>query len=671
MRLATDLRTPQSLAKLPPVPIRCPEKQMGALQNTIRQAEAPLKSLANVGSGLSGAVIVALVVALGWPSTALADGPTMSGKVTGVSVRFQPANHPQLPSAATISAMTVELMRDGENLYAAADAPAGARPESLAISRLGGFQLSAAAVDQVQQRVIKFINRTGVGAVACRFETPATGGSGAAVVNVVAGTVADVRGRSDGAADAQTPTAARIVAESPIQGAAATAAPAKDDEKDAAAPAKDDSSKQLLNTADIDGYLARLNRFPGRSVAATISAGDDPATLVLDYLVAEEKTFSVFAEVSNFGTESTSKWLERFGAYITQLTNNDDILSIDVLTGNFQDTTNSINGYYDARVGNSKEFRWRVTGNYSDYTAADVGFPQQNFTGTSWGAQGDLIWNCYQSGSLFVDIDLGFRYWSATTQNTFFGFVLSDATSNFITPTVSVNLFDMTPNSSVQASLGFDYTDPSADQLTLDELGRLNTSESWATIFGSASWSTYLDQWFAPSRDKVATKLPIHELTMRGSGQWAFNYRLTPLAMSTMGGYYTVRGYPQSAIAGDSAAVGSVEYRLHLPRAFESAPPGPGPDGKPFRWAPDANTGAGPDWDLALVGFVDAGAVWQNQALSYEENATLIGAGVGVECSVRQNLKLIAEYGWALKALESDNVAAGNGQFYFLARLTF
>lgn len=630
-----------------------------------------MKSIATGRWSSPGAVVVALVVALCCGSTSLADGPTMSGKVTGVSVRFQPANHPQLPSAETISAMTVELMREGENLYAAADAPAGAKPASMAISQLHGFQMSKAAVDQVQQRVIKFINRTGVGAVACRFDTPATGSSGAAVVNVVAGTVADVRSRATGDADANTPTAARVVAESPIQGAAAApaaapaaaATPAKDDEKAATEPATEETPKQLLNTKDVDEYLARLNRFPGRSVAATISAGDDPATLVLDYLVAEEKTFNVFAEVSNFGTPSTSEWLERFGAYITQLSNNDDILSIDVLTGNFQNTTFSVNGYYDARIGTSKEFRWRVTGNYSDYTASDIGDLAMDFTGSSWGAQGDVIWNFYQEGSLFVDLDVGFRYWGAETQNVVFNsVVLSDGDSNFMTPTVSLNLFDMSAKSSVQATLGFDYTSASADQTQLDELGREETSENWCTVFGSASWSTYLD---------ADAKLPVHELTARGSGQWAFNYRLTPLAMSTLGGYYTVRGYPQSAIAGDSSVVGTLEYRLHIPRAFNAAPPGRGPDDKPFRWAPDAQTGAGPDWDLALVGFIDAGAVWQNQALSYEENATLIGAGAGVECSVRQNLKIVAEYGWALKDLQADNVTAGNGQFYFLARLTF
>lgn len=652
---------------------------------------------------LSGccAVLFALTIALAITTGASADDTAVAGTISAVEVRFQPADHPKLPSAEAIGALKVALMHDGTRLFSVSDAPQNARPTTLTINQLPGYSLSAGATDAVQQQVVKHINDSGVGAVACRLSVPKTGTSGTATINIVAGTISKVSGRSSDPAASQSRTALRIAAESPIHGApaadpvqAAAVAPVEDPipvAQDApatvpavAAPsakgapaadppvaaAKTPTPAQLLDAAEVDEYLARLNRFPGRSVAATISAGDDPATLLLDYLVGDEKTFTVFGEVSNFGTESTSKWLEQFGAYITQLTNNDDILNVSVLTGNFQDTTLSVNGYYDARVGSSKVFRWRVTGNYGNYTAADVGFVSQNFTGTTWGAQVDGIWNCYQKGSFFLDLDLGFRYWSASTQNTFFGFLLADGSSNFLTPTLSLNAFDMKPLSGFQASIGADYTDSTADQIQLDELGRLDTSPSWVTLFGSASYSFYLDPLISSDWSKRTMKSPVHEVTLRGSGQWAFNYRLTPLAMSTLGGYYTVRGYPQSAIAGDSAVTGSAEYRLHLPRAFKPAPAGRFAD-QPFRWAPDSNNGALPDWDLALVGFFDAGAVWQSQALSYEENATLMGAGVGLELGIRQNVKIVAEYGWALKALESDSVASGDGQLYVSCRFSF
>ena len=584
-------------------------------------------------------------------TTSAMGDPEVSGEVVDVSVRIRPADHSLLPNVREIGEVRVDLMEKDSSLYAASDAPDGSVSKNLRVKQLRGYKLSASATDVVQQAVVARVNEMGIGSVAVLFTTPEPGETGRATINVVAGTLAKVNVKSMDESEDE-PESAQIVAKhSPIQVGGKEPA--------------------LLEVEELNEYLAQLNRFPGRSVTASISAGENPGTLLLDYLI-DEKTFNIYTQVSNTGTESTSEWIERFGVFTTQLSGNDDMLSVEGVTGSFKHTTRSVIAYYDSRFGDVDNLRYRVTGSWGDYTAADVGFLRQDFTGSTWAAQFDLIYNFYQDGNFFLDLDAGVRYWNSHTKSEWFGFVLSEGECDFITPTLSITAFDIQPNSSFQATLGGDYTSADADQSQLNQLGRINTDEEWWTMFASFQYSFYIDSLFDESVESATVKPNVNEITLRAQGQYAFDDRLTPLAMSTMGGYYTVRGYPQSVTSGDSAVCGSVEYRYHLPRSFDSQPAGTGWLGDSFRWARDADTGAGPEWDLALLGFLDGASLWQSDPTSFEDRTTtLLGAGVGLELSIRNNLKATVNYGWALKDLESDDVQSGEGRVYFLGSLTF
>ena len=427
----------------------------------------------------------------------------------------------------------------------------------------------------------------------------------------------------------------------------------------------------LLRVSELNDYLSKLNRFPGRQVTTAISAGENPGTLLLDYLV-DEQTFNVYAQVSNTGTASTSEWIERFGIFATQLSGNDDILSIEGVTDSFKDTTRSVNAYYDSVLGDKTDWRYRITGSWGDYTAADVGFFSQEFTGRTQAAQLDLIWNCYQDGDFFVDLDLGVRYWNTKARSKLWGFTLSDGESDFVTPTLSISAYDLQPESMFQGTIGASYTSADGDESQLNQLGRLNTDENWWTIFGSGQTSFFFDSLINPLVADMQIKPLVNELTLRGQGQYAFGSRLTPTAMSTMGGYYTVRGYPQSAVSGDSSVQGTVEYRLHLSRTFASGPDDAQWGEDSFRWTRNPNTGADGDLGLAFLAFFDVGSVWQSEPYSYEQKTTtLMGAGIGVELSILDNFSFTFNYGWALKDLEAAEVERGDTQMYFLGSINF
>ena len=60
------------------------------------------------------------------------------------------------------------------------------------------------------------------------------------------------------------------------------------------------------------------------------------------------------------------------------------------------------------------------------------------------------------------------------------------------------------------------------------------------------------------------------------------------------------------------------------------------------------------DWDLIFKGFLDVGKTIQKDRLAFEENDTLVGAGVGVEVQFKQNATLRLDWGFALNDIQNE-----------------
>ncbi|HEV8293523.1 MAG TPA: hypothetical protein VGP94_16420, partial [Tepidisphaeraceae bacterium] len=175
--------------------------------------------------------------------------------------------------------------------------------------------------------------------------------------------------------------------------------------------------------------------------------------------------------------------------------------------------------------------------------------------------------------------------------------------------------------------------------------------EDFTILQTQMTHSFFLEPLFN-SRDKFSTLA--HEIAISGRMQWAFN-RLIPQEEEVVGGLFTVRGYPESVVAGDSIFVGSLEYRFHYPRSrpFMDVEKQKRLFGKTFRWVPEAPYGKA-DWDLIFKGFLDVGKTIQTDRLSFEQNDTLVGAGVGVELQFKQNATLRLDWGFALNEIKNE-----------------
>lgn len=439
---------------------------------------------------------------------------------------------------------------------------------------------------------------------------------------------------------------------------------------------------ELVNKPAIDDYLYRLNRHPGRRVDVGVGPGEREGEVALDYVVNESKPWSVYLQLSNTGTEATSEWRQRFGFVHNQLTSRDDIFRVDYITGNFSES-HALLGSYDFPILSDK-LRARVAGGYSEYDASEVGLGNERFTGQNYTLSGELAWNFFQRRQLFLDLAGGVRWQSVRVENSAFGV---SGTVDYVAPYAAVRAERVTDVSQFFASIGVEVQDDGLsgiDGSALPNLGRPNPSESWQVLKWDASQSFYIEPLISDAfwgRGEGGPTTLAHEIYVGARGQYAFNNRLIPTEQDVVGGMFTVRGYPESFVAGDNIFVATLEYRFHVPQAFPVSATGKVGDrpmrlakllGEDFRFAPQEPFGRA-DWDLILKGFLDVGNVESVSPVPGERNETLMGAGVGMEFQYKRNLTLRLDLGFALEDVTrpGDSVEAGDNRVNFLLTLMY
>jgi hypothetical protein len=605
--------------------------------------------------------------------------PSRAGEAAYPVTRFQlryAEPHPQLPSEQDLGGIEVVLGRlpDG---YAA---PRGGVPTAK-IRLSDSFappdnRFRPSAILAINQAVVSELNRRGyVGVLAEPDEKDVAPRTAADLrprsrtelgIVVWVGRVKDIRTFSSGSrVDPEqrldNPVHRPIIERSPVQA---------------------DGVHDLLRKDELDDYAARLNRHPGRRVDVLISPAREPGGAYLDYLVSEWKPWWVYAGASNTGTDSTTEWRERFGFTHTQLTNHDDILALDYVTGNFTKQLNSVSGLYELPIwfaGNEfaqERTRLRVFANWLDYNASIFGFPGTPFQGTSWWGGSDLQVNVFQHESFFVDVYAGLRYAHHRVKNDTIG---TDSADDFFMPRGGIKTQRLGETNAFFADLNLEGNIAGVagtQQENINDFGRFPVDESWVVMRWDAAAWTYLEPlifregWKDPSTPHDSTLA--HELYAGLRGQYSFGHELIPQEMYVLGGLYTVRGYDEAAVSGDTAVVGNVEYRLHIPRLLPiEKQPRQLPYMGGFRFAPQHVYGS-PDWDLIFRVFLDAGYTQRLTGFRAGYPEFLLGSGVGVELVLRRNFNVRFDYGWILNTLESlPDQETGDGRANFAARILY
>jgi hypothetical protein len=487
------------------------------------------------------------------------------------------------------------------------------------------------------------------------------------------------------------------------------------------AGADSEETTDLADRKVLDDYLFRLNRHPGRRVDAALAPAESGEGVSLDYLVQESKPWYVYAQVSNTGTSATGEWQQRFGYVNLQVTDRDDTFAAEY----FRSGLNDLNGvsvsyeapWFDAQRPwwwsrpadgpswlewwdrsrwpwfGSDFLRWRVWGHYLDYEAdlelGEVG--DEAVDGVDWDVGAQLIYNVFQYRAFFVDFFAGADARGVKVDN---DPSIREAEHFFLLPHAGLDFERITPVSNLLSSFRFEGNVIDRETQSIDSggdpaggleaLGRSDPDDQWIVAFGDLGFSQFLEPvlnprgWGDPSTSGSSTLA--HEIFLGGRGQYAFGYRLIPQAERVVGGLYTVRGYQQSAAVGDDFAVGTFEYRFHLPHSLPvDREPLQVPLVGRFRVSPQQVYGR-PDWDFILRGFFDVGVTRSNDrpprsssGVRLEPGEFLMGAGAGAELTIRNNLRARVDWGMALEDTQStvNRVDAGDYEFHLLFTILY
>jgi hemolysin activation/secretion protein len=103
-----------------------------------------------------------------------------------------------------------------------------------------------------------------------------------------------------------------------------------------------------MNNKKLDDFINLLNLDPDRYVSATISKGDEPQSLAVQYDVFEINPWHYFLQMDNSGTDDR-QWNPRVGFINTNLTGRDDKVTVvaQVPAENGIEDNYSIYGSYD------------------------------------------------------------------------------------------------------------------------------------------------------------------------------------------------------------------------------------------------------------------------------------------------------------------------------------
>lgn len=518
----------------------------------------------------------------------------------------------------------------------------------------------ASAIAAINLGILKHLNQQGLGAVLVQTHPadidPASGEDKRVPVvqetvrvEIQTGRIGDLRVveiEGFGFGDVAENEVERIKAGSPIQPAGGP-----------------EGTTDLLRTDLLENYVAELNRHPGRRVVAEISPSRiTPGVAYLDYKVVEEKASSVYYHLSNTGTDETSGWRGRFGYRNTQLTGRDDVFRLDYVTdAEFEGDVQAVFGSYEAPVPRLRSTRFQISGGFASYDATDVGFSDANFKGKQYQGGFELVTNLFQDHDLFVDLVGGLGYKDVYVRNR----TLSPTATGHETygvPRVGLRISRNTDAMAFNASASWNGSMRGSSSRSLAGLGRpTNVDTHWQILRFDASLLAFLEPALARVFGAVDPDARVNEIFLSFRGQDSLNNRLIPQETMIAGGLYSVRGYPQATLAGDSVYLTRAEYRLHVPRLFPVQPKGIElPIFGEFRVARQHARGR-PDWDLVLSVFTDVGTVRQSKKVPGETSATLWGVGVGAELRIRRNLSITYNLGVAMSTIDEAGTGGGGG----------
>ena len=401
---------------------------------------------------------------------------------------------------------------------------------------------------------------------------------------------------------------------------------------------------ELLTRESLEAFAAELSLHPGRTVDVGLGRGSEPGLAVVDFNITERdpQVWTVAAE--NTGTQGTSQWRYILGWRDTQLTDRDDVLSVQLRTSGDSDAT-GINAGWTHSVFDS----WKGNAFFhaDQYVSSQFGVPIE-FEGNSMGlsysisprplplgrnpARPHFVTPFFRIGMDRFDVTQSFVFNSGAIE-------IGGGQTSLLTAQAGVSVQHLSEQGTLRGGVSLAWQGGDDE----DDVGRFARDDSWSSLNANIDVRRFVDAE------------GVGEFRLRANVGGALDGRVAPQAYTVLGGMNTIRGYPEAAAAGDQGWSASVEYWWHPGRS--SAP------NQRFQTQ---------DWDLAFGGFLDAGATKiNNPVVDYEVDEDLLGAGIGLEGLFDRSVQVRLYWGFALSDLDGRDTESGDNRVHFSATYEF
>ncbi len=389
-------------------------------------------------------------------------------------------------------------------------------------------------------------------------------------------------------------------------------------------------------------------------------SADDPSVLVAKATHLSE-VYDLRLGTSNTGTDETHRWQQHLGFTGRHLNKRGGELDLNL-------TTSSFDGYFAGSLDYEESLNDRIRGHLglagSLFKGSEIARSRLDFDGQgielSGGARIVLIddLDSRVRNQLFaIDIGLRILYSAGQTDgptSPTSPTLPPDGDSVFLIPTTGITYRYTDRRHALHVHAGLD-TQPGAvgSDDDLRGLGRPEVDRAWSRLHAHAEYRVAIDGAAAPvfnGQLPPEVFLPLGptlgksviEIAMLASAQTSFGAQLLPQETLLLGGFETVRGYPESFVSGDQGVFGSIEPRIHFGRTVEN-------HGKRT-------------WDLIGRVFADAGYIDVADAPS-PNSASLASVGAGLELLVEsERLSLSARVDWGTALLDAGEIDAGESE---------
>jgi hemolysin activation/secretion protein len=390
---------------------------------------------------------------------------------------------------------------------------------------------------------------------------------------------------------------------------------------------------KMMNEKKVNNFVEQMNQNPDLHVTAVVSKGEDANSLNVGYDLYERNPWHFYIQADSSGADKRA-WSPKVGFINTDVTGRMDRATI-LYQANVGDPTDNyaLFGSYEVPLW-TPDLKLQGFAGYSEYDTNPVGASGFMFQGKGSFYGGKLRYTVFQYDKWFFDITGGaMNQRSKNTPNLFASELASDLHINYWTTGAELHKGDELTTTSVAWDRYISFGGSSNEAF---EQARVDTDNSYYFDVFNASRSQFLDVQ------------RVHRIL--ASGRYIIpSERLTPSAMTTFGGLYSIRGYHEDEVVADGGIIASLQYEYDLIASMAKA---------------ETLKGESPKKEfvrrLAPVLFTDYGRAKIEDPQPGEQGITEMSSwGTGLVTTLGDHFDGAVYYGWALRSTAETNAGAG------------